>query len=147
MAKTATVTKTKTATKEANTKTKDTKSKAKTNADGTEKPKRAPSAYNTFVSINLKKWHEENPDIPRTQGMSAVAALWADAPENPKRGQPVTKRAPKVKAAKDDTKKKAAPKSKSKVKPKKKAESEEEEEEEDAEDEKENENEIQSSDD
>jgi hypothetical protein len=73
--------------------------------------------------------------------------MWANAPENPNRGKPVVKHAPKEKKAKEpkaDTKK--TPKSKSKAKPKKKDESEEEEEEAEDEDE-EKENEIQSSDD
>ncbi|KAJ7921417.1 hypothetical protein B0H13DRAFT_2318535 [Mycena leptocephala] len=137
MAKATTVTKTKTATKEANTKTK--------KADAGET--RA-FAYNTFVSTHLPKWNEENPGR-KTEGMAAVrrCRYVGQAPENPNRGKPVVKRAPKEKKAKEpkaDTKK--TPKSKSKAKPKKKDESEEEEEEAEDEDE-EKENEIQSSDD
>ncbi|KAJ7227479.1 hypothetical protein GGX14DRAFT_630132 [Mycena pura] len=79
------VTKTKTATKDANAKTR-TK---KTGADGEEKKKRAPSAYNIFVK---------------------VAALWREAPENPKRGEIVAerpakkKKEPKAKASKPKAK-------------------------------------------
>ncbi|KAJ7661338.1 hypothetical protein DFH06DRAFT_373060 [Mycena polygramma] len=135
MAKTATTTKTKTATKDANTKT-----KAKKADDGGEKTKRAPSAYNIYVSENLKKWNEANPD-KKKQGMAAVAAMWKDAPENPNRGKTVEKRAPKAKKEKEP-KADAKKPSKSKAKPKKK---DDEDEEDDAEDEKENE--IQSSDD
>ncbi|KAJ6624374.1 hypothetical protein B0H10DRAFT_2006963 [Mycena sp. CBHHK59/15] len=142
MAKTATVTKTKTATKDANTKT-----RAKKSDDGAEKKKREPSAYNVFVSKNLKKWNEEHPN-DKKGGMAAVAALWADAPENPKRGQPVTKRAPpKAKKEKDDDAKKAPkskPKAKASAKAKKESESEQEE---DDDDEEEKENEIATSDD
>ncbi|KAJ7667182.1 hypothetical protein B0H17DRAFT_950611 [Mycena rosella] len=128
--------------------------------DGTEKPKRAPSAYNIYVKEHLPKWIAAHPDRPRTDGMGAVAALWADAPENPKRGQPVVKRAPKAKKEKEPKepkekkaaakpKPKAAPKSKaaSKSKSKKEESEDEDEAEEDEDDEKENENELQSSDD
>ncbi|KAJ7883221.1 hypothetical protein B0H14DRAFT_3433087 [Mycena olivaceomarginata] len=80
------------------------------------------SAYNIFISKELKIWKEANPEAKQSEGMKAVAVLWADSPENPKRGQPVTKRAPKAKEPKAE--KKAA---------------EDDEEEEDEEEEKENE--------
>ncbi|KAJ7455123.1 hypothetical protein FB451DRAFT_646712 [Mycena latifolia] len=140
MAKTKTVTKTKTATKEANTKTKPVKErKAKTNADGTEKQKRAPTAYNIFVGEHIKKWKADHPEEPHRNGMAAVAVMWATAEENPNRGKPVVKKTPKApKGAKEP--KKAAAKSKSKKDP-------EPEEEEDDDDEDEKENELQTSDD
>ncbi|CAK5277937.1 unnamed protein product [Mycena citricolor] len=124
MAKTETETKTKTATRSANARTK------KAPADGVEKKKREPSAYNLFVSANMKQWINDNPGRPRPEAMKAVAAMWADAPENPKRGQPVVKRAPKEKAPKKAKETKAKPKPK-----KKKADSEEEEDVEEDEDE------------
>ncbi|KAJ7279958.1 hypothetical protein C8J57DRAFT_1464417 [Mycena rebaudengoi] len=133
MARVASETKTKTATKTANTKT-----KAKTNADGTEKTKRAPTAYNLFVSKEIKLWREDNPDKPYKEGMSAVALLWADSPENPNRGKPVVKRAPKT----PKEPKEKAMKSKPKAKSKKAVDVEEEED-----DEEEKENEIVTSDD
>lgn len=80
MAKTATETRTKAATKAANTKTKAPK------ADVEDKPKRAPSAYQTFCKEKMKTWNEENPGRAK-EAMAAIAAMWRDAPENPNRGQ------------------------------------------------------------
>lgn len=37
------------------------------------KAKRAPSAYNNFMSENLKIWKEKNPDKPTKEGMAAVS--------------------------------------------------------------------------
>ncbi|KAJ6576992.1 hypothetical protein DFH09DRAFT_1148941, partial [Mycena vulgaris] len=130
---------------------------AKSQTDGTEKEKRAPTAYNIFVGENLKKWIAEHPGVPVKEGMSAVRRLppphpfltlaasrslpfGPDSPDNPKRGQAVVKRAPKAKAPKAD-KPKAAKKA-SKSKSKKEAEVEEEDDDED-----EKENELQTSDD
>ncbi|KAJ7229857.1 hypothetical protein GGX14DRAFT_553361 [Mycena pura] len=128
MAKADTATKTKTATKGANDKT-----KRAPKADGAAK-KRAPSAYNLYMSEHLKKWGEENPDLPKKDGMAAVAALWRDAPENPKRGQTApAKTAPAKKSKEPKAAKKTAP-AKPKSKPTKDTEEEDEEE-----DEKENE--------
>ncbi|KAJ7082406.1 hypothetical protein B0H15DRAFT_952495 [Mycena belliarum] len=132
MAKTATVTKTKTATKDAKTKA----TKTKTNTDGTEKAKRPPSAYNNYVKEHMPKWRAENPDAPYRDGMGAVAALWANAPENPKRGQPVAKRAPK--AAKEPKEKAAKPKAKASKKKEPEPEEDDDDDEEEDEDEKEN---------
>jgi len=95
MPKAATETKTKAATKSANTKPK----------EGKTKTKRAPSAYNLFMAEHLKKWREENPGQPHKSGMSAVAALWKDAPENPNRGKEPGE---KKKAEKENKKAKAA---------------------------------------
>lgn len=84
--------------------------------------KRAPSAYNKYVSEHLKLWRESHPDRPVKEAMSAVsshllfvlfyslilpisqisfrqcqvAAQWRDAPENPNRGQEPKKRGKKV---------------------------------------------------
>ncbi|THH29465.1 hypothetical protein EUX98_g4712 [Antrodiella citrinella] len=62
--------------------------------------KRAPSLYNKYVAENLKTWREANPDRPVKEAMSAVAAQWRDAPENPNRGQEPKKRSKKVPAEK-----------------------------------------------
>lgn len=79
------------------------------------KEKRAPTPYNLFVKANLPKWKAENSDKPSKEAMAGlrrralfefpllmtcpkVAALWKDAPENPKRGKEVVPR--KKKAAK-----------------------------------------------
>ncbi|KAL5519681.1 hypothetical protein ACEPAH_1364 [Sanghuangporus vaninii] len=105
MAKTATQTTTKTATRKANTKSK--------KADVEPKAKRAPSAYNNFMSENLKSWKEKNPDKPTKEGMAAVAALWRESPLNPKRGQaPAEPKAKKVKADKENSKKPRSKKAK-----------------------------------
>jgi len=101
MAKTATETKTKTATKDANTRTR------KPKADKEDKPKRAPTPYNNFVSTHLKQWRADNPDKTVKDGMVAVAAMWRDAPENPKRGQAPAKKA--VKGEKENKTTKAKP--------------------------------------
>ncbi|OCB91946.1 hypothetical protein A7U60_g745 [Sanghuangporus baumii] len=107
MAKAVTQTTTKTATRKANTKTK--------KADAEPKAKRAPSAYNNFMSENLKSWKEKNPDKPTKEGMSAVAALWRESPLNPKRGQAPAEskaKAKKVKADKENVKKPRSKKAK-----------------------------------
>ncbi|TDL21670.1 hypothetical protein BD410DRAFT_828909 [Rickenella mellea] len=90
MPRTATATTTKTATKRANAKT------TKAKEDKPEKVKRAPSAYNIFMGIHLKKWREEHPGGSVKEGMTEVAAMWRDSPENPKRGQPPAVRKPKA---------------------------------------------------
>ncbi|CAL1717465.1 unnamed protein product [Somion occarium] len=90
MVKAVSETQTKTATKSAN---------VKPRAGG---GKRAPSAYNKYVSDHLKQWRDEHPDRPVKEAMSAVAAQWHDAPENPNRGQEPkrrTKKAPTEKPA------------------------------------------------
>ncbi|KAJ7847898.1 hypothetical protein B0H14DRAFT_3674294 [Mycena olivaceomarginata] len=110
---------------ETKTKTANTKTKSKTNADGTEKTKCAPTAYNLFVSRQLKKWKEEILDKPYKEGMSAVALLWADT------ASPLSSTRPRPKQPKEK-----ATKSKPKTKPKKAVHVEEEE---DNEDESENE--------
>ncbi|KAK7682598.1 hypothetical protein QCA50_014398 [Cerrena zonata] len=95
MAKTASETQTKAATKSAN---------AKTTGGG----KRAPSAYNKFMAEHMKQWRVDNPGRPVKDAMSAVAALWRDAPENPNRGQEPkkkTKKAPAAKPARSSKKK------------------------------------------
>ncbi|KAJ3491514.1 hypothetical protein NLI96_g638 [Meripilus lineatus] len=86
MVKTTTESQSKTATKSANTKPRGTSGK------------RAPSAYNKYVSEHLKLWRESNPDRPVKEAMAAVAAQWRDAPENPNRGQEPKKRGKKAPA-------------------------------------------------
>ncbi|KAI5120568.1 hypothetical protein M0805_002518 [Coniferiporia weirii] len=119
--------KTKVATKAANTRT----SKVK-DEDKPVKAKRAPSAYNLFMQKELQEWRKNNKDGKIKDGMVAVAALWRDSPENPKRGQtPAAKKAPKPKVSKENAKEKVKkPKAK-----KKEASSEEEEVEDDEDDE------------
>ncbi|EGN98628.1 hypothetical protein SERLA73DRAFT_181183 [Serpula lacrymans var. lacrymans S7.3] len=107
MAKTATETTTKTATKRANAKT----SRAK--ADKSDKPKRAPTAYNLFVQSHMKPWLEAHQGKTVKDAMVEIGALWREAPENPNRGKD-----PKAKKAKEPKAKE--PKSSPKPKPSKK---------------------------
>ncbi|EJC98552.1 uncharacterized protein FOMMEDRAFT_23423 [Fomitiporia mediterranea MF3/22] len=108
MPRAATQTATKAATRTANTKTK--------KGDGEGKAKRAPSAYNVFMGEQLKIWKENNPGTPIKEGMAAVAALWRESPQNPKRGQaPAEPKAKKAKADKENAKKPSSKKPKSKA--------------------------------
>ena len=43
---------------------------------GSEKVKKAPSVYNVFCSVNLKKMKESHPDTPHKELMGLVAAEW-----------------------------------------------------------------------
>ncbi|KIM74281.1 hypothetical protein PILCRDRAFT_828363 [Piloderma croceum F 1598] len=95
MAKTATATTTKAATRSANEKTKVPKE---------DKPKRAPSAYNLYVSQHMKPWLADNPGMKNTDAMKAIGVMWKDAPENPNQGKETKARkpkAPKEKVAKE----------------------------------------------
>ncbi|KAJ7683103.1 hypothetical protein B0H17DRAFT_1205341 [Mycena rosella] len=56
--------------------------------------RRAPSPYNVYIKENRESRVAAHPGRPRTDGMSAGADMWANAPDHPKRGQPVDKRAP-----------------------------------------------------
>ncbi|THH04385.1 hypothetical protein EW145_g5561 [Phellinidium pouzarii] len=78
------------------------------------KAKRQPSAYNMFVGIHLKEWKRDHPGIPIKEGMVAVAELWRDAAENPKRGQAPAKKEAKVPKAKVDKENAKKPKAKPK---------------------------------
>jgi len=97
MPRSATETTTKAATKKANTKTaKEPKAKSK----------RAPSAYNLFMGEHLKAWRADHPGTQVKEAMSAVAAMWRDAPENPNRGkEPAAKKPKAAKPAAKKTKK------------------------------------------
>jgi len=48
------------------------------------KATRKPSAYNLFMKDNLSKFKKINSDMAHQDAFSAVAAMWADADENPK---------------------------------------------------------------
>ena len=51
-----------------------------------EKPKvkRAPSAYNKYISKEVPNYMKANPEATRTDAFRAVAAMWKDDPSNPK---------------------------------------------------------------
>jgi hypothetical protein len=48
------------------------------------KAKRPPSAYNKYISKEVPKYMQENPEASRTDAFRAVAAKWKEDPSNPK---------------------------------------------------------------
>ncbi|CAK5266909.1 unnamed protein product [Mycena citricolor] len=62
------------------------------------KEKKPLSAYNLFVQRESARMKEEDPSMTTRQRFAAAATLWADSPENPKRGQPKKARKPKANA-------------------------------------------------
>ncbi|KAJ7658909.1 hypothetical protein B0H17DRAFT_1213062 [Mycena rosella] len=61
--------------------------------------KRAPSPCKIYITENRHSRVAAYPSRPRTDGMCAGAAMCADAPDNPKRGRPFVKCAPKAKSS------------------------------------------------
>ncbi|KZS86870.1 hypothetical protein SISNIDRAFT_342097 [Sistotremastrum niveocremeum HHB9708] len=90
----------------------------KARKEATEKPtketktKRPPSAYNQYMKDNLPGYKKENPDKSHKEAFAAVAQQWADAPENPKRGQTAAEKENKPKKEKAPKKEPAAKKKK-----------------------------------
>ncbi|KAI8053990.1 hypothetical protein BDF22DRAFT_742964 [Syncephalis plumigaleata] len=53
--------------------------------------KRKISPYNKFMKDQLPKYKARNPDATHKDAFKQVAALWKDAPENPKNAKSSTK--------------------------------------------------------
>ncbi|KAF5392516.1 hypothetical protein D9757_002226 [Collybiopsis confluens] len=56
------------------------------------KEKRAPTAYNIFISNHMSEWKASNPGSKNKDAMKALGAMWATSEENPNRGKPSTKK-------------------------------------------------------
>jgi len=61
--------------------------RAKTDPSGAPKPKRAPTAYNTFMKEELPRVKESNPGISHQQAFTLAAQNWKNSDKNPKAGE------------------------------------------------------------
>ncbi|KAK7042931.1 hypothetical protein VNI00_008667 [Paramarasmius palmivorus] len=78
--------------------TKSSASAPKAKADNADKPKRPPTAWQSYFKDNIDRWMGENPGMKRTEGMKALSVEWRDHPDNPNKGQPPKPKKSKAKA-------------------------------------------------
>jgi hypothetical protein len=61
------------------------KTKKTRNNNGEQKPKRAPTAYNNFISFKIKEIRANDKSITAKEAMSKAAAVWKEMSEEEKK--------------------------------------------------------------